>query len=271
MTVPPRSKSVPLKTIKPTAMTSTLRCLQVLELLAEDPFELSISDLASRLTMPKASVHRLCATLLEANLIAQDAGTRRYFLGSKALWIGSGYLRHSSVYRASFFPMQDLAKQVSGTVQLAVLDGDEVLFIHSIGYTGSPHAFADVGLRRPLHATASGKLFLAAMPSADMERIMTSHHEKCTNKTITSLARMKQELATLRQKNYAVNLEELLPGYCVVAAPILRRDGHVAAAISLTLSSSDFKNGQEQRYAAMVREAAQRISLQLGYYPRPQR
>ncbi len=55
-----------------TAMSSTLRCLKVLELLAEEPFELSFTELAARLDVPKASAHRLCATLIEANLIKQE-------------------------------------------------------------------------------------------------------------------------------------------------------------------------------------------------------
>ena len=145
---------------KSTAMSSTLRCLKVLEFLAEEPFELTFTDIAAKLDSPKASAHRLCTTLMEANLITQQPVTRRYMLNSHALWVGSGYLRHSPLYRAAFFPMQELARQVPGTVQLGVLDQDYVLFIHSVGYSGAPHAFADVGLRRPLNATASGKIFL---------------------------------------------------------------------------------------------------------------
>jgi DNA-binding IclR family transcriptional regulator len=60
-----------------TAMTSTLRCLKVLELLADEPFELSFTELAARLKIPKASAHRLCTTLIEANLITQEPTTRR--------------------------------------------------------------------------------------------------------------------------------------------------------------------------------------------------
>src|ERR1017187_2262592 len=113
-----------------TAMSSTLRCLKLLELLSDEPFEWSFTDLAAKLEIPKASAHRLCTTLIEANLIVQEPVTRRYMLCSHALWVGSGYLRHSPIYRAAFFPMQDLARQVPGTVQLGVLDQDYVLFIH---------------------------------------------------------------------------------------------------------------------------------------------
>lgn len=253
------------KTARSSAMSSTLRCLRVLELLAENPFELGLLDIATRLAIPKASAHRLCATLMEANLIEQDPRTKRYVLATKALWIGSGYLRHSAVYRASFFPMQDLAQQVTGTVQLGVFDNEQVLFIHSVGYPGSPHAFADVGLRRPLHATASGKVFLAAMPWAEVERIMAAHCDKYTDKTITSPARMKRELAEVQRNNYALNVEELLPGYWVLAAPVIGKDGRTVAAISLTLPTNEADLEQESAYAARVKDAAHKSSLQLGF------
>lgn len=247
-----------------TAMSSTLRCLKVLELLADEPFELSFTDIASRLEIPKASAHRLCTTLIEANLITQQPVTRRYMLSSHALWIGSGYVRHSAVYRAAFFPMQDLARQVPGTVQLGVLDEDTVLFIHSVGYAGAPHAFADVGLRRPLNATASGKIFLSGMPSRQIEQIMSARTEKYTSSTITSVTRMKQEIAQVRKMRYARNIEELLPGYWVLAAGMGSQDGAAVAAISLTLPLEAFTPERETAMAALVKEAARKASLQLG-------
>lgn len=251
---------------RPVAMSSTLRCLRVLELLAEEPFELSLSDLAMRLAIPRPSAHRLCATLIEARLIEQDLRSRRYVLTAKALWIGSGYLRHSAVYRAAFFPMQELAKMTPGTAQLGVADGGQVLFIHSVGSPGSPHAFADVGLRRQFHATASGKIFLAAMSGSEVERIMSSGCKRYTERTIVTIDSMKDELAQVQQKKYAINIEELLPGYWVVAAPVLTRGGRTVAAISLTLAMEHLSPENETRYAALVCQAAERSSIQLGHH-----
>lgn len=245
-------------------MSSTLRCMKVLELLAEEPFELSFSDLAGKLGIPKASAHRLCTTLIEANFITQEPATRRYMLNSHALWIGSGYLRHSPIYRAAFFPMQELARQVAGTVQLGVLDQDYVLFIHSVGYSGAPDAFADVGLRRQLNATASGKIFLAAMKSDEVDRIMEKCTTKYTDSTITSAARMQQELEQVRKMRYARNIEELLPGYWVLAAGVSGQDDIPAAAISITLPLSDFSEERDAAIAALVKEAARKTALQLG-------
>ncbi len=252
-----------------TAMTSTLRCLKVLEFLAEEPFELSFTDLAAKLDIPKASAHRLCTTLIEARLITQDPGTRRYMLASHSLWIGSGYLRHSPVYRAAFFPMQQLARQLPGAVQLGVLDGDFMLVIHSVGSTGVPQAFADVGLRCPLNATASGKLFLAAMPAAQVERIMAQCSEKYTSNTITSMARMQTEIAQVKKFHYARNMDEFLPGHWVLAAPVVRPNGSLAAAISVTLPLEEFNTAQESAFSTLVKEAARKASLQLGHASTP--
>jgi DNA-binding IclR family transcriptional regulator len=248
-----------------TAMSSTIRCLKVLEFLAEEPFELSFSEIAARLDIPKPSAHRLCTTLIEANLITQDSASRRYMLSSHALWVGSAYLRHSPIYRAAFFPMQELARQLPGTVQLGVLSDDFVLFIHSVGYSRAPHAFADVGLRRPLNATASGKIFLAAMSAEEVERIMAKCTEKYTESTITSLAQMQEELKEVRRVSYARNVEELLPGYWVLAAGVAAGPASFpAATISITLPLSEFSAEKEAAVAELVREAARRASLQLG-------
>ena len=247
-----------------TAMSSTIRCLKVLELLAEEPFELSFSDLAARLDVPKASAHRLCTTLIEAGLITQEPATRRYMLSSHALWIGSGYLRHSPIYRAAFFPMQELARQVPGTVQLGVLDHDYVLFIHSVGYAGAPDAFADVGLRRPMNATASGKMFLAGMSSEEVDRIMAKCSEKYTSSTITSAPRMQQELTQVKKMRYARNVEELLPGYWVLAVGVAGQDDLPSATISITLPLEELSQEREIAIAALLKEAARKTSLQLG-------
>jgi len=246
-------------------MSSTLRCLKVLELLADEPFELSFTELAARLGVPKASAHRLCTTLIEANLIKQEPVTRRYMLSSHALWIGSGYLRHSPLYRAAFFPMQELARHLPGTVQLGVLDQDYVLFIHSVGYFGAPDAFADVGLRRPLNATASGKIFLAGMAAKEIDRIMSKCKEKFTSSTITSAVRMRQEIAQVKKMRYARNVEELLPGYWVLAAGVVGQDDRPAAAISITLPLEEFTPERETAVAALVKEAARKASLQFGH------
>lgn len=253
------------KVVRSSAMTSTLRCFRVLELLAEEPFELSTSSIADILRMPRASVHRLCSTLVEGGFVEHVSSHKRYRLTPKSLWVGSGYLRHSAIYRAAFFPMQVLAKQIPGTVQLAVLSEGEVLFIHSVGYPGSADAFADVGLRRSLHTTASGKLFLAEMPLEKVKQLMQHGVAKYTERTIVSFVRMKEELNRVAVEGYAVNDEELLPGLFVLAAPVRDSSRKTTAAISITLSVRHKEVEKGLQYLELLCEAAHKASLQLGY------
>ncbi|MDQ2835336.1 MAG: IclR family transcriptional regulator [Acidobacteriota bacterium] len=267
----PSASAQKTRTVKSSAMSSTLRCFKVLELLAEEPFELSVSDIADLLSTPRASAHRLCATLLEGGFVEHVALNKRYKLSSKSLWVGSGYLRHSAVYRAAFFPMQELAKQIPGTAQLGVYSEDTVLFVHSVGYPGSMHAFADVGLRRALHATASGKLFLADMPLQQVQQLMSRGVEKFTERTTVSFAGMKEELARVTAQGYAVNDEELLPGYLVIAAPVLDAKGTTVAAISVTLPAVHSHPGPGASHVALLCDAALRTSLLLGYSPHSSR
>src|SRR6202453_491100 len=261
--MPPRTKKA--RKAKSSAMTSTLRCFQVLELLAEEPFELSISDIAAVLSMPRASAHRLCTTLVEGGFVERVSIHKRYRLTPKSLWVGSGYLRHSAIYRAAFFPLQALARQIPGTAQLGVLSEGRILFIHSVGYPGSMDAFADVGLRRALHATASGKLFLADMPLDEVKELMSHGVEKYTERTTVSFAQMKEELAEVAAKGYAVNDEELLPGYLVLAAPVFDSTRCVVAAISITLPLDHTQKKDKPLHVASLCEAARKTSLQLGY------
>jgi DNA-binding IclR family transcriptional regulator len=253
------------KVPKAKAMSSTLRCLRVMELLAEAPFELGVTELAERLASPVSSVHRLCATLVASGFVEADSATKRYRLSPKSLWVGSGYLRHSEIYRGAFFPMQELARKLPGTVQLGVLDERSVVFIHSIGYSRSIDAYARVGLRRPLHATATGKLFLVDMSPVEVDRVLAGGMEVYTDKTICSPEQLKAELGVIAQRGYATNDGELLPGYFVIAAPIFGRNQHTIAAISVTLPSECLQGDKEAEFSSLVVEACAKISLQLGF------
>jgi DNA-binding IclR family transcriptional regulator len=249
-------------------MSYTLRCFKVLELLAEEPFELSVSNTAERLSTPRASAHRLCATLVEGGFIEPVPASKRYRLTPKSLWVGSGYLRHSAIYRAAFFPMQALSKQISATAQLGVLSEGKVMFIHSVGFPGPTEAFADVGLTRELHATASGKLFLADMPLEEVERLMAHGVERYTERTAVSFKQIKEELLQIAEKGYAVNDEELLPGFFIMAAPIYDSIGSTVGTICVTLLADKAHQGDGQPpYVAQLLEAARKASLQLGYHP----
>jgi DNA-binding IclR family transcriptional regulator len=248
-------------------MSSSLKCFQVLELLAAEPYEIALTDVAATLGMPVASAHRVIATLVEAGMVEQDDTTRHYRLTGKALWIGAGYLRRSAVYRAAFLLLQETARKACGLVHLAAMDRDRVLYLHTVGSPSSLYLYADTGERRLLHCTALGKAMLAYQPPAVVNRVLSEKLQRFTPRTLTSAAELREELARIRQRGYAIDDEENAPGLRCLAAPILDRTGYAVAAFSMSAPATVLTRDNFDRYSQVLREAALRVSAQLGFRP----
>lgn len=255
------------KPVRRESMTSTLRCFQVLELLAHEPYEFSLSELAGRLEQPPATAHRMMATLVEAGFAEQDGATRRYRLAGKALWAGAGYLRNSLVYRAAFLVMQETAHKSNGLIHLGALDGEWVLYLHTVGSPSRLYLYADTGERRPLHATGLGKAILAWQPADLVSRLTTRKLQRFTRRTICSVGELKEELKATRQRGYAIDDEEGVVGLRCVAAPIFNPSGQSVAALSMSAPAQVLSNPAVAPAAAVIQEAALRISVQLGFRP----
>jgi IclR family acetate operon transcriptional repressor len=239
-----------------------------MEMLASEPYELGLSEIAADLALPLASAHRVMATLCQAGLAEQEASTRRYRLTGKALWLGTGYLRRSPVYRSAFLALQETAKKCQGLVHLATIDRDHVLYLHTVGSPSALYLYADTGERRPMHCTGLGKAMLAFQPISVVDRVLSKALPRLTKKTITSASALREELSRIRQRGYAIDNEENALGLRCVAAPILDSSGHSVAAFSMSAPAVALTVDElVERYSVIVREAALRVSAQLGYRP----
>jgi IclR family KDG regulon transcriptional repressor len=122
---------------------------------------------------------------------------------------------------------------------------------------------ARVGRRLPTCCTASGRVFLAFLPSEVVEPLLSKPLVPCTAKTITSPARLRQELEATRQRGYAIDDEELEMGVRAVSAPIRDIDGHVIAALSLPGPSNRLPPERIPEIAEALMEAANAISTHI--------
>lgn len=256
------------KNVRSETMSSTMRALRALELLATEPFEWTLTELARSMSLSKATAHRILATLVEAGYAAQSPARNRYYVAGKALEVGTGYLRHLPAYRAAFPVMHDLVKQAGRMVHFGVWDNDSILFLRSYGQPSRYYVYADVGDRRPMHANALGKAMLAYSPPLDVARIMNAGCEAFTRNTITAMSTMKRELARIRERGYAVNDEEWCLGLRAVASPILGARKEVVAAICIGGPITAMTATRVKEYGSLVLEAANYISHQLGFRSR---
>ncbi len=254
-----------------TSMSSSLKCFQALELLASPPYELSVTDIAVELSLPVASAHRVMTTLCVAGAAEQHGKTKWYRLTGRTLWIGTGYLRRSVVYRTAFVILQEMAHKCyalglnQALAYLATMDNDQVLYLHSVGNPTALSLSANTGERRPLHSTGLGKALLAFQPREVRDRVLARKMTTSGPRTITTEMALREELSLIRHRGYAIDDEENVQGTRCVAAPILDQTGDAVAALSVSAPAGSFGDALMEASSLIVREAALRVSVQIGY------
>jgi DNA-binding IclR family transcriptional regulator len=244
-------------------LQTLLRGLDVLNAFTEKE-ELGISDLARRLGLPKSAVHRVMSTLAHGRFLEQTPG-RRYRLGLKVLELGSlCRLRLDLATRAQPI-LENLSNRASANAHLATLDGCEVFDILRVEHPAPLRITRNPMLRRPAHCTALGKVIMAFDHPSRAEEIVKAGLARLTRKTITQPDRFHNELARVRKRGYAVDNEEFYPGTRCVAAPVFDDSKKVVAAMSVSSLITMLTEDRVADCAALVQDAAQDLSMQLGY------
>lgn len=248
-------------------MSSTIRCLRVLDVLAEAPFEFSLTDITARLRLVKGSAHRMVRTLCDAGLVEQDPRSKLYRLSPKSFWIGTAYLRNSDVYSHALPLMHSLAEQTRAAANLAAWHAGSLLYLHTVNPPGLAPAFAQIGERWPVHGTGLGKAMLAFRPESELDEMFEVDRPRYTPSTIVTKAAMQTELVRIREQGYALDDEEVVQGMRCVAAPIFLPGGEAAAAMSLSGPAGEMAGERLDECVRALRGAALRVSMQLGYRP----
>ena len=241
------------------------KVLRILEALDSAPNGLQLREISLHTRVNKSTAYRFVAHLeKEGYLFRDDAGA--YVVGPKLARLGTGIPYHATLRSVSRPVVQKLWRITSETVNLAVLDGHEVLYLDVIE---SPHTFrlvSQVGMRRPLYCTALGKAILAYSPPQETENVLPSlTFERFTPRTLTDISRFKKELAKVRQQGFALDDEEAGLGSRCVAAPILDKSEKVTAAISVSGPITRINRDRIQAFATAVMDGARSISARLGY------
>jgi IclR family KDG regulon transcriptional repressor len=248
---------------------SAARVLDIFELLAQHPDGLSLSAVAAALTIPKSSAHGLLTTLLSRDYLRAGRHDRTYRLGARLFELGSHYIAGADLLTEGQEVVRATARACDETVHLAILDGDEVLYIAKEEGTNTVRMVSAVGRRFPAYATGVGKMLLAALPAAALDSLYPRDRPLAaiTPQTITDPLALRQELAATRLRGYATDCEESTPGLCCIAAPVFGGDGAMTAAISVSVPSVRFSAERQAELRRLVQQGADQLSHILGYHP----
>lgn len=219
--------------MSPSDVSMLSRIVTILDVVAGGGPVVSRAEIAGRTGLPKATANRIVADLVGARLLQPveggvGLGIRLFELGVRAEQRGLGL-------RDAALPfMEDLYEITHETVQLAVLDGIDVVYLQKISGRRSLRLDTRVGGRRPLTCTGSGKLLLASAPPDLLERVRAERgFVRRTPHSITDPEVMRRALAATRAQRYAVDDEEFALGTRSIAAPVVHR-GEIVAALSLS-------------------------------------
>ncbi len=256
------------KIAKPkTRLSSVANAIRLIKVFSDDDYEIGISDLGKRLLLPKSTVHRLASTLIDAGMLEQNAETGKYRLGLVVFELGS-LVRRKMDFSSEAKPfLMALREKTGETVHLAILDHSSIVYINTLESKQAIRMTLDVGMRKPAHATAAGKVMLAFQPAEVIDRLLADGVIERTSNTIVDPEAFRQELATIRTRGYAVADEENELGVRSLAAPVRDYAGLVIAATSIAGPAQRLTKKVLTTFAPDVVSAADAISARLGYQP----
>lgn len=247
---------------------AVVRALTILEVLAEIGTPVTVTELAKKVGLKMTTVHRLLTTLLVRGFVEQDNQTMRYKLGIKAFEIGNSALHSLDVRTVARPYLKELVEKVNETVNLALFDNGEVVYIDQLESTNIVivKMFARIGSRGAAYCTGSGKVLLAGVPEEEFKIFLDNVElQPYTPSTITDKARLIEEIAKIRKQGYAVDDAERDEGVCCIAAPIKNHDGRTIAAISISGPNTRVNPDHLDEFILAVKETARQISKRLGY------
>jgi IclR family acetate operon transcriptional repressor len=245
---------------------SVARALTLLEIIADLGGEASLGDIAEKASLNVSTCHHLLSTLVSKGYAARGVNRRSYALGARILYLSNICLRQVDLPRRATPFVDRLNFSTGETVHLAVLQGNNVIKVlkREARYPIRVDSEA-LGRSDAAHATSTGKAILAWLSDDEVAQFVAERGMKrFTERTITDLRKLIEELAHVRRDGFALDREEFIPGVICFAVPIRDHAGAVLGAIGVSTLTM---RATEQHLALIRNElmsAARALSAELG-------
>jgi IclR family pca regulon transcriptional regulator len=220
----------------PEFLEALARGLRVIETFNQDRKQLTLSDIAKLVDLPRASVRRTLHTLVQLGYAEMD--DRMFRLRPRVLTLARAYLQSNAVSDIVQPALEILSEQTGESCSAAVLDGEDVTMIAHASPQRVLPVSAQIGFRLPAIATALGRVLLAALDDRDLDKFLSHlRPEKITKFTVTDKAQLRKAILDIRKTGYAVADQEVEVGFRSIALPLKKPDGRVIAALNIGVHS----------------------------------
>lgn len=244
------------------------RVLTLIQLLTEHGQGLTFTELQEVTGWPRSSLYGLVRTMAERNHLSFNSQTQKYRIGIRLWEAGQGFEQGVELVDLAMPHLEAAREQLGETVQLAVLDGIENIYIAKSEASHTLRLDSFVGARLPAFATGIGKVLLAGLEEAELDhRLRNVILFAYTSTTITDMVALREVLRKIRTQGYALDNQEYSLGVCCYAVPIYGSKGTVVASVSVSIPSVRVSQGVEAEALRVLSETSRSLSAELGYSP----
>lgn len=244
------------------ADTPTLRAFSLLEHLIAANGPVSLADIAHDIDLPKASLHRMLASLEAGGLVIREPGQKNtYVIGPRLSQLGLGVMMHSGARRLRHAILGRLVADLGETCNLTMLHETEVLYLDRMEAPWPLRLDLKPGSHVPAYCSASGKLLLAMLPRDERAALIRAmHFHRFTANTLTDPQLLESELDRIAHKGIAVDNEEFVIGIACVAAPVIDEQGQCIAAVAVHAPVSRTPLPRALEFVPRLQEAAKELA-----------
>ncbi len=246
------------------SVRSVERALDILLCFTLEKPTLSLTQIAEHVGMHKSTIHRLLTTLEAKRFVTRDKATGMYQLGFRFIELAAIMLNDIDINRWAQPYLHHLSVLSGETVDLAVLDGDHVVYLQVVESPQRVKIAAAVGQRLPLYCTATGKAFLAYLPEYQVREMLANGLTKYTENTVTSLTDLDQDLRKTRERGFSISKEEYEKDINAVAAPVLDANGCPLAVIAIVGPSYRLSDDSMRKLGQSILETTAAIAREVG-------
>lgn len=237
----------------------TLRVLQVLQSIASEGSGKRLTELSHELDIPKSTLLPILQTLCEAQFLTKDE-SGRYDAGTALFSLGAEFSGKFPLLPHVRQMLEALVRELGETCYFGVLDEGQVLYLEKADSPQPLRMLTAVGHRLPAYATGLGKALLMDHTASQLAALYPEPLKALTERTITDLSRLDEQLEKARLEGYTWESEESTPHVRCFAVPV-RKHGRIVAAISMTIPLFRYEESQKERILDALTETSRHIQL----------
>ena len=237
--------------------SALLRGMSIMQKVADAPRGISIAELVELTSLAKPTVHRITLQLETEGYLQRSPIDKRFVIGNKLKEFSLTILSNASVGAPRHAILEALSEEIGETCNCTMLDGNHTVYFDRVECNWPIKINLHPGSRLPIHATASGKLFLAHMKPRERKRLLEAAPlSRNTERTVVSPELIEEELKKIKKEGVGYDNEEFLTGMVAIAVPVFDKSNRVCFTVAVHAPTTRKRLDDLRQYIPSLRKAA---------------